>query len=275
MDQLPAVRALWRGCAELKLPHYAAVELVRFLGVVRSVGFRPIGMGQLSPSEDLDRLWHWMLLNTMVAKQVHEYIGGEVPHSTLGSCDKEEDKVNRQLRAMTLMAREGYEPQMGLWRSEATVMRGTRRVGVTVDGVANACTIYVCDGVTTESHVKMLLSSMRYSDVVVRVKRVGDDDGDIGVEVVQCTERVADVTAKWIKDIDLTVKTLTNKKIEININNGLLVSDLKSAIATKDGTPSEMQLLIANGDVMLNDVPLHCYLDNGGEVVMSLKLSGC
>ena len=48
-----------------------------------------------------------MLLNTRVATQVHELIGGAVHHSTDTASDEDDAKVMRRLRSMSLMLNNG------------------------------------------------------------------------------------------------------------------------------------------------------------------------
>jgi hypothetical protein len=68
LNNTEAVRLLQDGCRRLELPYYTATELVKFLQVKRvhdsclSDKARPDR--KLSPGAALDRLWHWMLLNT-------------------------------------------------------------------------------------------------------------------------------------------------------------------------------------------------------------------
>jgi len=68
MVSLPAVQQLQAGCKHLGLPPHAAVELVRFLTLKRLISLRSDSSKVLgvSPGYQLDRLWHWMLLNTQV-----------------------------------------------------------------------------------------------------------------------------------------------------------------------------------------------------------------
>jgi hypothetical protein len=68
LASLPAVQQLQAGCLHLDLPPHAAVELVRFLTLKRLISLRSPTSKSLgvSPGYQLDRLWHWMLLNTQV-----------------------------------------------------------------------------------------------------------------------------------------------------------------------------------------------------------------
>jgi hypothetical protein len=74
LASLPAVNQLQAGCVHLGLPPQAAVELVRFLTLKRLISLRSGSSKVLdvSPGYQLDRLWHWMLLNTQVGPPSHE-----------------------------------------------------------------------------------------------------------------------------------------------------------------------------------------------------------
>ena len=74
-----AARALRAGCQRLQLPVETAVELIKILQAKRvhdqflSADVRARNM---SPGEAVDKLWHYMLLNTDVSSAVHERVGG-------------------------------------------------------------------------------------------------------------------------------------------------------------------------------------------------------
>jgi hypothetical protein len=67
MQKTQAVRALQEGCRRLGLPNSTAAALLQFLSVKRTHDqFVPDKDRQLrmSPGSTLDKLWHYMLLNT-------------------------------------------------------------------------------------------------------------------------------------------------------------------------------------------------------------------
>jgi hypothetical protein len=67
LQKTQAVRALQEGCTRLGLPNSTAAALLQFLSVKRIHDqFVPEQDRQLhmSPGDKLDRLWHYMLLNT-------------------------------------------------------------------------------------------------------------------------------------------------------------------------------------------------------------------
>jgi hypothetical protein len=67
LQKTQAVRALQEGCSRLGLPSSTAVALLQFLSVKRTHDqFVPENDRQLrmSPGATLDKLWHYMLLNT-------------------------------------------------------------------------------------------------------------------------------------------------------------------------------------------------------------------
>ena len=75
----PVLPILNEGCAKLEIPGEASRELVRWLTIKRLLG--PEEGKNLSPSATLDKLLHWVLLNTEVRKHVELYLG-ELSHST-------------------------------------------------------------------------------------------------------------------------------------------------------------------------------------------------
>jgi hypothetical protein len=92
----------------------------------------------------MDKLLHWVLLNTPVRKQVEAALDMSITHST-GTCHPqptdmctaglpEEAKVARQLSAMNLMERLGHTPELGVWREPGTLMEGTYKVEVNDQG---------------------------------------------------------------------------------------------------------------------------------------------
>ena len=67
LQKTQAVRALQDGCSRLGLPNSTAAALLQFLSVKRIHDqFVPEKDRQLhmSPAATLDKLWHYMLLNT-------------------------------------------------------------------------------------------------------------------------------------------------------------------------------------------------------------------
>jgi len=74
LQRTQAVRALQDGCSRLGLNNSTATALVQFLTVKRThdqfVGDQDREL-RMSPGAALDRLWHWMLLNT--AGTVHTF----------------------------------------------------------------------------------------------------------------------------------------------------------------------------------------------------------
>jgi hypothetical protein len=66
-----AVAELQEGCALERVPPHAAYELLEFLHIRKEAAENESGQHEVralgcSPSHSLDKLWHWMLLNTDV-----------------------------------------------------------------------------------------------------------------------------------------------------------------------------------------------------------------
>lgn len=165
----PHVRELIVGCDTLHLPHNTATELVRYLTTKRWMAF--VGQDDLmSPSLMLDKLWHWMLLNTRIAASVYDFIGGVVEHSTTTMNDPDEVKVKRQLFSMTTMAQFGWLPTLDLWQVQGTLMSSVRKESVMVDGIPDATIVYVCD-FSTEEDVAYMLKEFGYDFAKCVLKR--------------------------------------------------------------------------------------------------------
>lgn len=76
----PVLDLLRPGCAEVGIDVGASKELVRFLLTKRLLG--PEKAQLLSPSSKLDKLLHWVLLNSEVRKGLELSCVGEITHST-------------------------------------------------------------------------------------------------------------------------------------------------------------------------------------------------
>jgi hypothetical protein len=98
MDRHPCVEALKKGCLNLNLPTSTAKELVRFLLVKRFQEDEKLY--DLSPSSKLDKLWHYMLLNTEVRDAVEQLVG-RVSHTQDTERQPEALKMDRRCVAPT------------------------------------------------------------------------------------------------------------------------------------------------------------------------------
>jgi hypothetical protein len=78
----------------------------------------------------MDKLLHWVLLNTVVRQQVEAALGGPIMHSTRTARSSDEVKVARQLGTMNVMERFGYPPDPSVWKEPGTLMEATRRMEV-------------------------------------------------------------------------------------------------------------------------------------------------
>jgi hypothetical protein len=84
----------------------------------------------ISPSESVDKLLHWVLLNTVVRQRVEAALGCPILHNTLTSRLPDDLKVTRQLTTLNAMVRLGLPPDLSLWREPGTLMQGIRRMEV-------------------------------------------------------------------------------------------------------------------------------------------------
>lgn len=93
MGIIPWQEDLKGGCHSLKLPLDAAKGLVRYLLLRNLVDETQSKI--FSPSAALDKLQHWVLLNTCVRKKVEQALG-EIYHTTETADLPEEDKCRRR-----------------------------------------------------------------------------------------------------------------------------------------------------------------------------------
>jgi hypothetical protein len=77
---------------------------------------RPPTASDMSPSEAIDTLLHWVLLNTAVRDKLEAVLGGHISHSTRPAEDDDIAKVRRQLCSMNTMSRCGLTPDLAVWR---------------------------------------------------------------------------------------------------------------------------------------------------------------
>ncbi|KAK9789202.1 hypothetical protein WJX73_007416 [Symbiochloris irregularis] len=143
MDVPAAEKALHAGCHELRLPETAAKELLRFLIVKRLVGDDK--SSRLSPSSKLDRLLHWVLLNTAVRDHVEEHVG-RVFHTTATAQQADAQKMERRLVSMECMAKEGWQPTLSLWEDPASLLSRLAPVEVRLAGSPGTIIKYCCMG---------------------------------------------------------------------------------------------------------------------------------
>ena len=93
MDSHKCVESLKAGCDQLGLPTTAARELVRFLFVKRCINDE--NSSKISPSAKLDKLWHWMLLETDIRDSVEKLVG-RVAHSQNLAVQDDKTKLLRR-----------------------------------------------------------------------------------------------------------------------------------------------------------------------------------
>lgn len=125
LHRTSGVISLKAGCRRLQLPDDAALELVRFLQVKRVHDeFVPSTTKScnMSPGAAMDKLWHFMLLNTDVSRCVHDLVGGVVRHVGTDEDDLDDNaKRMQRLYAMNIMAREGCQPDVRFWAVSARI----------------------------------------------------------------------------------------------------------------------------------------------------------
>lgn len=290
METQPVFNKLRVACVELGLPTTAALELIRFLTVKRI--YSPLL--DLSPSTVLDKLWHYVLLETDLRKEVDQLVGGEVPHSKRGECHTDEVKARRQAASMTVMEYHGWKPQVALWAAPQTVMSGVRRVNVTVADSDSPLPwgVYVNDLVSiTDDQLIALLKALGCLVESVN-RRQHDEELDADTTKRRRLERepspesavavgsVESITCagKW----EIEVQTLTSKIIVVRIGASQTVAELKAEIARVAGFPVDQQRLIRMNagpakqrNLTNEEVVMNAFTDGKREVALVMRLSGC
>ncbi|KAK9803738.1 hypothetical protein WJX73_009779 [Symbiochloris irregularis] len=109
------IRRLKGGCSRLELSDRVARELFWFLIVRRCAGDEQ-GI-RLDPSSKMDSLLRWTLLETDVLAELERLVG-KVHYTQAEKPDSEEERMLRRLRSMDEMARQGWQPDLGVWEEE-------------------------------------------------------------------------------------------------------------------------------------------------------------
>jgi hypothetical protein len=78
----------------------------------------------------MDKLLHWVLLNTDIREQVEAALDTRIIHSTRTAGLPDEAKVARQLATMNLMEWMGFMPQLSVWREAGSLMEATCRLHI-------------------------------------------------------------------------------------------------------------------------------------------------
>jgi hypothetical protein len=121
----------------------------------------------MSPSESVDKLLHWVLLNTAVRNKLEAVLGGQIEHSTSPACDSHTSKVARQLCAMNALYRCGLPPNMDVWCTPGTLMEATRELQVYDSAGQVVCSLYVNDYVSSEDSIQAELQLHQIDNMTV------------------------------------------------------------------------------------------------------------
>jgi hypothetical protein len=78
----------------------------------------------------MDKLLHWVLLNTDIREQMETAFRNRITHSTRTAGLADEAKVARQLVTMNIMDRMRFSPELSVWREPGTLMEGTYKVEI-------------------------------------------------------------------------------------------------------------------------------------------------
>ena len=92
MNLIPLNAQLRRGCDALDLSFDVAAELLSYLEIGKLLSE---SRESFSPSAKIDKLLHWILLNTEARKVVEQYMG-TIYHNTETASLSEEEKCLRR-----------------------------------------------------------------------------------------------------------------------------------------------------------------------------------
>jgi hypothetical protein len=128
---------------------------------------QPINATDMSPPSTVQRLVHWVLLNTAVRDQLEAVLGGRINHSTGPFRVLQKDDYPSQLCAMNALQHCGLTPDKGVWCPTGKVMSVTHQVEVRDSVGQVVCSLYVNDHISTEASIQADLRLWGVHDMTV------------------------------------------------------------------------------------------------------------
>lgn len=113
-----------------------------------------------------------------------------------------------------------------------------------------------------------------YTGYICRIQEVDEKEvpESVSIHIKNFIEGLSTVTSKMV---DISVKTLTGKTIEITISSNATMEELKIEIQEKEGIPPDQQRLIFGGKQLEDDRTLSDYNIISGSVLhLVLRLRG-
>jgi hypothetical protein len=243
---------------------------------------------------------HWMLLNTHVRDEVHQLVGGDVPHTTATEADPEPVKQHRRDVAKTAMRSFGFTPRVHVWSSESAPVseKPTTQVAnpVDINVVANfmsgkTLSFRASNGITIKELKEMFQSLEGISPDLQRPIYNGkamEDDMQLGHYTLDREDVMFHVAMRIVPrkpktyvgnivDFQLFVRMLDGRTKTFQISNGITILELKTMIQEREGIPPCHQRLIFAGFEVEDDVPVGCYTEDRTEHTfhLVLRLCGC
>jgi hypothetical protein len=217
-----------------------------------------ITAGDLSPCQDVDQLWHRVLLETQLRQQVDKLVGGEVPHDVKRERVPDEVKAARRLNTMNALVRSGARPCLVLWKEAGTLMQHVREVEGLPEG---SDPLYVLDS---------LPDAAARAEYELHLRQLFD------IKVVVEDGRVLVLSASAQQMIQVFIKGLDGVTSTLNVSTHTLVGRVKHMIFAKMGIPPEQQRLIFAGGQLEDDRALFEYgIGRESTMQLVLRLSGC
>jgi hypothetical protein len=166
LQSRPKCLAVLSGLAHAELGHspqhaqQLAQQLLYFLAMKRDLLASSVAL-DVSPSWQLDQLWHAMLLKSSVQQVVAAHLGSDVPHAAADAQLPNGVRLQRRLTAMTLMRLEGYSVQPSLWEEPGTALASVVWVpllaGSVLPGVYLAASMTGVEGRSLVQHLTQRL----------------------------------------------------------------------------------------------------------------------
>ena len=267
-----ATESLIKGGQSACLP----IELVHFLFIKRLMPFE-----SLSPSPTVDSLWHWMLLNSKERDAVHAMIGGDVPHSTSTQEDDEPTKAVRVARALTLMERSGFTPNLDHWRTDTRISRVS--FDVTHRGKSSSSVVYLAqctqtkqqivdqvkkDLAITEQSIKpgSHIFALAASDTPKRLMTIADLGIKEGSDV--------NVHKKSQEHVNLVVKNQSGDEVHFKVDPSIQIWAIKRAYCEMKGIDMK-SIKFVFGRRIMDETPDDLDMEDGDVIDAFIEQCGC
>jgi ubiquitin-large subunit ribosomal protein L40e len=249
----------------------------------------------LSPSPEIDKAWHELLLHPRLYERVCTFIrkalrqdsskrGNSVvsmtiPHWLRGELDPWNDRRIRYEQSIDMYADVfGIEAPESEWPTDVY----SRELSLTlfVNGSKYAEKLNV-DVTKTIQDLRQKLKTFlpEYndrSDLYLPFSKYTATENLKSIADVGLSPDMNIIYIDSGKEYEVFIKTLTGKKISLDVTSGMPVFHVKRLVQDKEGIPPDQQRLIFAGKQLEDDKALHYYnLVKESELDLVLRLRGC